>query len=1119
MSESKVYSGNRIERWLVFMLWAGFIYVLLASLFFQPSWITPFGPVAAILLALIHPLAYFLIARTSLRHSPVPYTIADLIAAVGIYALTGGGDVNSRILVYFVLALWGARWSTLPALGWAVIIGLVFSGYLFVPVADSAPRSPVAVLSMVFSYVGVLLAINLLARTTSQLERQLSHEQRLLGEASLHTQELDALREIGQRLTTSLDLDAVLDVIVESALRLVHATDVQLFIYDARTGTLSYGVGAWGEGRRRVAADRTRSSGLSAQVIREKRPVVIADTQNEPAYQLREGSDAQTRSIAGFPIKKDERVLGVFNVSFDRLHEFTPNEVRALLAFADQAAIAIENARLYREAKTNLEDLARLYAVSAQLAARADPETIPNRVIEGIAQALHAPIATIALVNESTGNLEYAATIGVPEEAKSVPFRREGLGWTTLRSGEPRFIEDVKDASNISPMSRAWGYRAVACLPIQHGGTAMGLIYVNYSEPHTFTTTEKNILAVFANQTAIALENARLFEEARRQLHELSTFHALAVTVSTTTQLDLIIEQVCSVMGSELYPDNFGFMFVDEAARALYTHSSYRGLPGTLRVVIPIGQGITGMVAETGESILCKETGADPRFIGRDPRVMRSELCVPLKAGERIIGVINVESLRPNAFSDRDLRFLSTLASQIGTVIENARLFDDMQRRVRELTVLNQVAVEGARSQDVDALLSRVTEIVTDSLYHEDFGFLLLDDSVNALRVHPSYRGALPEMRSTVVVLGNGVSGWAAEQGEPVYVPDTQADPRYISANPGMRSELCAPLKAGDRVIGIVNAESAQPNAFGEQDLRFLTTLAGQVAIAIQNVRLFEDVQHWAEELERRVEERTDALGQANQRLLEADRVKSQFLANMSHELRTPMNAVIGYTELLLEGTYGPLTTQQQDRLQKVVRNAKSLLQLINDILDISKIEAGRLTLNLSPANLGDVITASLQTVEPLAREKHLHLDVEVDRNLPRVVLDETRIKQVLDNLLANAVKFTEHGNVAIRALCWQEGDRRSPITWPGAPPSGAWALVGVSDTGIGIAREDLSKIFEAFRQADNSTTRRYGGTGLGLAIARELVEMHGGSIWAESVVGNGSTFYFTLPFKGDGRG
>ncbi|HEX9074372.1 MAG TPA: GAF domain-containing protein [Anaerolineae bacterium] len=1101
------------------MLWAGFAYVLLATLFYPPSGLLVYGLGAATFLALLHPLAYFFIARTPWRHLPVTYTVVDLIAAVGIYQFTGGDEGASRILVYFVLALCGARWSTLPALGWAVLIGLVFSWHLLFPSAESSPRSSLALVSAVFSYTGVVLAINLLARTTKQLERQLANEEKLLEEASLHTQELDALREIGQRLTTSLDLDAVLDVIVESALRLVHATNVHLFIYDASTDTFAYAAGALGEGERRVTADRPPSSGLSAQVIREKRPVVIADVHNDPEYQPPEGRDQQIRSIAGFPIKRDERVLGVFNVSFDRLHEFTPNEQRALLAFADQAAIAIENARLYREAKTNLENLARLYAVSAQLAARADPETIPTRVIEGIAEALHAPIATIALVNESTGNLEYAATIGVPEEAKSVPFRREGLGWTTLRAGEPRFIEDVKDANNVSPMSKAWGYRAVACLPIQHGGKALGLIYVNYSEPHSFTTTEKNILAVFANQTAIALENARLFAEARRQLHELSTFHALAVTVSTTTQLDLIIEQVGSVMGSELYPDNFGFMFVDEATHALYTHSSYRGLPNNLRVVIPIGQGITGTVAKTGEPILCKETGASPLFIARDPRVMRSELCVPLKAGERIIGVINVESLRPNAFSDRDLRFLSTLASQIGTVIENARLFDDMQRRVRELTVLNQVAVEGARSQDVDSLLSRVTEIVTDTLYPEDFGFLLLDDSLNALRPHSSYRGALVEMRSTIIPLGTGVSGWAAEQGEPIHIPDTQADARYIPANPGMRSELCAPLKAGDRVIGVVNTESAQPNAFGEQDLRFLTTLAGQVAIAIQNVRLFEDVQHWAEELERRVEERTDALAQANQRLQEADRVKSQFLANMSHELRTPMNAVIGYTELLLEGTYGPLTGQQQDRLQKVVRNAKSLLQLINDILDISKIEAGRLVLNLSPANLRDVITASLQTVEPLAREKHLHLDVEVDRSVPRVVLDEVRIKQVLDNLLANAVKFTERGNVAIRAMCWQEGDTRSPIIWPGDPPSGAWVLVGVSDTGIGIAREDLTKIFEAFRQADNSTTRRYGGTGLGLAIARELVEMHGGAIWAESVVGNGSTFYFTLPLKGDGRG
>ncbi len=1785
--------SDQIERWLVILLWGSLAYVLVTSLIFPVAGVPVIQVLGACLLALIPPIVYVSFGASRWQKFPWPFLVLDIIITTGIYHMTGGARGTGVVLAYCVLGLWAARFRLRDGIWAALFLGVVFVWPSFLPAGTGSITD--LTLRMI-SFIAVVVAINFLSSTTRRLERQVSEEKSLREESNQRTRELSALRDVTQQLTSSLDLQTVLNVIGDSSLRLVQATDVHIFLYDEKLDTFSFGIGVWAEGRRTLAVSKPRADGLSARVIRDRRPVVVNDAHHDPLYSPPPDRASSILSIAGFPLKRGDHVIGVLNVSFDHPHTFLEDEQRTLVAFADQAALAVENARLYQDARTNLEHVTRLYGLSTELASSADPAAVPGRIVHAIADAMNAPIATIALMNDATGQLEYAATIGVPESARSVPFRPEGTGMTVYRTGEPRYVEDVQWSPDLNPETRAWMYRAVAALPMQHAGKTLGVLYVNYADPHEFTPTEKNMLTVFANQAAIALDNARLFsalghernllrtlidhlpdsvyvkdtegryivnnkthtaslryqtpdllygktvfdvfpqeladiyhaddtyvlqtgesilnreepttrrttglpglnlttkvplrdstgkivgllgisrditeskktqealarerallraildvvpdyiyvkdresryvlnnqahlrslgaesmeqtvgktsrdfypsefaqqyladekqiiesgkpiinkeervwnrttgggdwhlttkvpmrdahgqvtglvgitrditesklmqdalreseekyrtiltsiedgyyevdlagnftffndallrlyeysrdelmglnyreymdaetaklvyqtyntvyrtgkpvtnfeweflsregarkfvqvsvslmhgpdgeptgfrgmirdvserkraeaaiqasetrfralfenapdaivlidpndpvtpwaivdcndsfvrmngyskeeligqcidimnlqtgteagradylaelrragqlhvesshrrkdgalitietvtalitiggrelvlgidrdvtelrkterdilrrneelktlnevgqslsrlakpseileiiyemigrvldnrnlyialydepnnyvsfpiylidgkrqaiggrklgnglteyviftkapllipddldaaqaglgialhgdpaccylavpmlvgekvigviavqdyerarvydeqdmqllmtlasqaaialenahlfEETRRQLQELGGFHELATAVSVTTQVDVILERICSVIGDELYPDNFGFIFVDESTGNLYTHSSYRGLPGNEGIIIPAGSGITGNVVRTGEVILCKDTTQDERFVSYDLRGMRSELCVPLRAGEKIIGVLNAESLRPDAFTERDLRFFQTLASQIGTVIENARLFDDMQRRVRELTVLNQVAAEGARAQDMDTLLTRVVSVVAESVYPEDFGFLLLDSERQVLRVHPSYHGIPAAMRWITVPVGQGISGWVAEHGEPVCVGDTQDDARYIGANTGMHSELSVPLCVGDRVIGVVNAESQRLNAFSDQDLRFLSTLAGQVAVAIQNIQLFEDVQRWAEELEKRVEERTEALTQANQRLQEADRVKSQFLANMSHELRTPMNAVIGYTELLLENTYGPLTPQQQDRLTKVVRNAKSLLQLINDILDISKIEAGRMTLNISPTYLRDVVTASLQTVEPLVREKKLQLQVQVDSDLPRVPMDETRIKQVVDNLLSNAVKFTDRGTVAIRATCWK-GNTPPPVAFPETPPDGDWIIVSVADTGIGIPLQELTRVFEAFRQADSSTTRKYGGTGLGLAIARELIEMHGGQIWAESILGSGSTFYFTLPLKG----
>jgi signal transduction histidine kinase len=349
---------------------------------------------------------------------------------------------------------------------------------------------------------------------------------------------------------------------------------------------------------------------------------------------------------------------------------------------------------------------------------------------------------------------------------------------------------------------------------------------------------------------------------------------------------------------------------------------------------------------------------------------------------------------------------------------------------------------------------------------------------------------------------GEGLGGRVAATGRPAIIGDYQAELpdspfRRIVAETGIHAQVAVPLKVHNDVLGILYVSSRSPGRFREDDQVLLGALADQAAIGIENARLYEDVRRHAEELEANVEARTRELQEANRSLEIASQHKSQFLANMSHELRTPLNAILGYTELIVDGIYGDVPAKIQETLERVQQSSRHLLGLINDVLDLSKIEAGELRLSLSDYSMADVVRGVAAAVEALAGEKQLTLTTSVPPDLPPGQGDERRITQVLLNLVGNAIKFTEAGAVTIAV----------------AASNGEFA-VRVTDTGPGISPRDQERIFQEFQQVDSSSTRSKGGTGLGLSIARKIVTLHGGRMWVESDLGKGSTFIFTVPVR-----
>jgi len=843
-----------------------------------------------------------------------------------------------------------------------------------------------------------------------------------------------------------------------------------------------------------------------AQQLREKGWVVTQATENIPEAEFLESQHIRSSLLLAVPGSTTMPSI----VAFDHLsttRAWQNEEINALRVAADAISNTFVREGLLNQLQVTLDETEGLYKASNRLALANDMQEMVSAVLSGVrsseinrAVLLLFEYDTYNKISQISVGANWYSGRGTPPPPVGTEYLRAKYERFFQTSG-PVFYDDILEGQIEKELQDTLVHqniRAMAILPLWSGKHQIGVLLLQSETKHRFTGRETRTYPPLVDQMAISVENQRLFVQTQKALSETELLYnvsnRIAQAADAQDMLTLVVETVmpsgadrASLMLIE--SDTNGDLVDLELVGILDVKGEYQRMGLHLPIAsLPLVKSLTDeplIITDINQHAL---DGTSRKTLEQFRIV--ANCMVPLRSGGRLTGLLNASARFPTEFNQEDTRLLRIVGNGIAVALEKQRLLRQAQRRALELQTASEIARDTASTLSLDLLLNRIVNMLSERFGFYYAALFLLDESstYGVIREATGTAGQEMKQRGHKLAVGSrSVVGAVTATGEPFIVNDLHHNSMHFSNPllPETRSEMGVPLKLGSTVIGALDLQSREVNAFNQDDVTVLQILSDQIAIAIENARAYELSQ------------------KAISDMREIDRVKSQFLANMSHELRTPLNSIIGFSRVILKGIDGPVNDTQKQDLTAIYNSGQHLLSLINDILDLSKIDAGKMELAFSEVNLADLINSAMSTAVGLVKDKSIKLHTVIPELLPLVKADNTRVRQVLINFMSNAAKFTDEGSITVEA---------ATVSNPQGKPE---VMVTVTDTGPGIAPDDQGKLFLPFSQVDDSPTRKTGGTGLGLSICRSLIELHGGRIGLlRSESGKGSTFFFTLPIS-----